>query len=296
MIDKAIGVALSLAFLGASGAAAQTIFGAAYNGPNAPATLYTISPVNGAATVVGPIGAANVSSIAFAPDGVTLYGVGMVGGNFTLLRINPSIGAGTPIGPTNLAGPCQDMAFRSDGKLFCYSGGSIFTLSTSTGASTFVGDTGDFPLGNALAFSSGNILYTANEVGLDSVNQSTGAITLVVHLTYSPAFGGTPRASAMKFHPNGTLYASVISGFIGPADISIQSGPASLGIINISTGAVTRVGPTVAGLDALAISTQTIVPNPSSVPAPSSWLLVVTGLALVVVYFAGRRRVRSLSI
>lgn len=293
MIDKALGVALSLALLGACGASAQTIFGAAYNGPNAPATLYVISPVNGATTVVGPIGAASVSSIAFAPDGVTLYGVGIVGGPFTLLRINTSTGAGTPIGPTNIAGPCQDMAFRSDGKLFCYSGGSIFTLSTSTGASTLVGGTGNFPDGNGLAFSSGSILYTANQRELDSVNQSTGAITLVVPLNYSSAFGGFPRASAMKFHPNGTLYASVITGINGVADISIQSAAASLGIINISTGVVTRVGPTVGGLDALAISTQTIVPNPSSVPAPSSWLLVATGLALAVVYFTARRRVRS---
>lgn len=290
MIDKTLGVALSVALLGASCAYSQTIFGAAYNGPNAPATLYTISPVNGAATLVGPIGAATVSSIAFAPDGVTLYGVGIVGGNFTLLRINTNTGAGTPIGPTNLPGPCQDMAFRSDGKLFCYSLGSIFTLSTSTGASTLVGNTGGFPDGDGLAFSSGSILYTANQRELDSVNQSTGAITLVLPLNYSPAFGvGESRPSAMKFHPNGTLYASVITGFSSVADISIQSGSASLGIINISTGAVTRVGPTVTGLDALAIGAS----NPSSVPAPSSWLLVVTGLALVVIYLTGRRRVRS---
>jgi len=296
VIDKALGVALTVGLLGASCASAQTIFGAAYNGPNAPATLYIISPVNGAATVVGPIGAATVSSMAFAPDGVTLYGVGIVGGvggPFTLLRINPSIGAGTAIGPTNLSGPCQDMAFRSDGKLFCYSSGSIYTLNINTGAATLVGNTGNFPDGDALAFSSGNILYTANERELDSVNQSTGATTLVVPLNYSPAFGGFSRASAMKFHPNGTLYASVITGSNSAADISIQSGAGSLGIINISTGAVTRVGPTVAGLDALAISTQTIGPNPSSVPAPSSWLLVVTGLVLLMVCLAAGRRVRS---
>ncbi len=290
MIGKALGAALTIALLGASGASAQTIFGAAYNGPNAPASLYTISPANGAATLVGPIGAATVSSIAFAPDGVTLYGVGIVGGQFTLLRINTNTGAGTPIGLTHLVGPCQDMAFRSDGKLFCYSLGSIFTLNTSTGASTLVGNTGGFPDGDALAFSSGSILYTANQNVLDSVNQSTGAVTLVVPLNYSSAFGaGESRPSAMKFHPNGTLYAAVVTGVNQTADISIESGSGSLGIINISTGAVTRVGPTVTGLDALAISGS----NLSSVPAPSSWLLVVTGFALVVVYLAGRRRVRA---
>jgi hypothetical protein len=284
MFNKALGVAILAALLGGSAGSAQTIFGAAYIGQVGPATLYVISPINGAATPIGPIGAATVSSIAFAPDGVTLFGVGLKGGGLSLLRINTNTGAGAQIGLTTLNGPCQDMAFRSDGVLFCYSGGSIYTLSTITGAATLVGDTGTFPNGNALAFSSGNILYTANNNELDSVNQSTGAITLVVPLSYDPAFGtGGPRASAMKFHPNGTLYASVTSGSGG------FGGTSSLGIINISTGAVTRVGPTVSGLDALAISTRTIVPNPTSVPAPSSWLLVATGLVLVVLFAMVRR-------
>jgi len=279
MINKALGAALTIAFLGVTAVSAQTIFGAAFNGPNGPSTLYAISPANGKATLAGPIGSFVVSGMAFAPNGVTLYGVGSSGGsNFALLRINPVNGASTAIGLTGLNAPCQDIAFRSDGILFCYSGGSIYTLSTSTGAATFVGNTGNFPLGNALAFSSGNILYNANESELDSINQSTGAPTLVVHLTYDPAFGFGPRPGGMKFHPNGTLYAAVIAGSGGAT--------ASLGIINISTGVVTRVGPTTSGMDALAISAQTITTTPSPIPVPSSWLLVATGLALVVLYKA----------
>jgi hypothetical protein len=285
MINKALGVALSVAFLGVPAVSSQTIFGAAYNGQGAPATLYRISPVNGAATFIGSIGAATVSGMAFGLDGVSLYGVGLTGAGFALLRINTSTGAGTAIGLTTLSAPCQDIAFRFDGRLFCYSLGEIYTLSTTTGAATLVGSTGNFLDGNALAFSSGNILYSANQVELDSINQSTGAVTLVVPLNYSPAFGvGESRASAMKFHLNGTLYASVITGFPPAAS-------ASLGIINISTGAVTRVGPTTFGMDALAISAQTITPSP--VPVPSSWLLVAIGLALVVLYKTRKRRPQS---
>jgi hypothetical protein len=253
----------------------QSIFGAAYSGPGRPATLYAISPTTGAAGVIGPIGAATVSSIAFAPDGVTLYGVGIVGGltNFELIKINTSTGAGTPIGATGLSGPCQDMAFRSDGTLFCYSAGGIFTINTTTGVATLVGSTGGFPDGNGLAFL-GNVLYTANQNELDTINQSTGAATLAIPLIYSSAFGGgESRAAGMKFHPNGTLYAAVTTG-LGAA------GTSSLGIINISTGAVTRVGPTAAGMDALAISSVTLAASP--VPAPASWKLVAIGLGLVI--------------
>jgi hypothetical protein len=282
MINKALAAALS-AFWFVPAVSAQSIFGAAFIGPSGKATLYTISPATGTASVVGPTGFFVISGIAFAPNGVSLYGVGSSGAsNFALLRINPVNGASTAIGLTGLNAPCQDIAFRSDGTLFCYSSGLIYTLSTSTGAATFVGNTGNFPLGNALAFSSGNILYNANELELDSINQSTGAPTLVVHLIYDPAFGFSPRAAAMKFHPNGTLYAAVVAGGGGAT--------ASLGIINISTGVVTRVGPTTPGMDALAISAQTITTTPFPIPAPSSLLLVATGLALVVLYKARNRR------
>lgn len=253
---------------------AQTVVGAAYDGPFAPASLYLINPASGNASLIGPIGAATVSSLAFAPDGVTLYGVGIVGnaGNFFLLKINSSTGAGTPIGSTGLFAPCQDMAFRSDGKLFCYALGVIFTLNTTTGLATIVGPTNlGFPDGNGLAFQ-GNVLYTANNIDLETINQSTGAATSVVPLTYSSAFGsGESRPSAMKFHPNGTLYATITTGR------ALRGGNAtSLGVININSGVVTRLGPTVTGMDAIAISGTTL-----AVPAPTSWILVVTGLALV---------------
>src|SRR5260370_26686482 len=177
MIDKGLSAAILAAFLGACSAWSQTIVAAAYTPSTGPAPLYSISPVTGAATPIGPIRASFVSGIAFAPDGITLYGVGQTAAGFSLLSINPLNGAGTSIGLTTLRAPCQDIAFRSDGVLFSYEGGKIFTLSTTTGAATLVGDTGKFPDGNGLACSSGSILYDANQTALDSINQSTAAVT-----------------------------------------------------------------------------------------------------------------------
>jgi hypothetical protein len=275
-------VTVMAAFAGAGTAPGQTFFGAAYIGPGGTANTYIISPVNGsAAALIGPMHADTVSAMAFAPDHTTLYAIGHTNSaGFALLRVNTLNGASTVVGPTGVSGAFQDMDFRpSDGKLFGYNGGSIYTISTSTGGATLVGDTGKFPFGDALAFSSSNILYNANESTLDVINQSNGSVTSSTPLTYSPAFGvGFTRPSAMKFHPNGTLYASIV--------IDGSSRTWALGNVNVGTGAVTRVGTTVSGLDALAIGNAGLGPTPT--PAPTSWLLVTIGIAAVALY----RRIR----
>src|SRR5260370_26335608 len=86
-IDKGLSAEILAAFLGACSAWSQTIVGAAYTPSTGPATLYSISPVTGAATSIGPIGASFVSGIAFAPDGIPLYGVVQPAARFSLLRI-----------------------------------------------------------------------------------------------------------------------------------------------------------------------------------------------------------------
>jgi hypothetical protein len=280
--------ALILAVLAGSGAAwAQTFFGAYYNGPMGQANLYTISPVNSSAALIGPMHAETVSAMAFALDRTTLYAIGQTNSTgFALLRVSIATGAGTVVGPTGLFAPCQDMDFRpSDGTLFAYCEGRIFTVALATGMATFLGDTGKFPNGNALAFSSSNILYNANESTLDIINQSDGSVTSNIPLNYNPAFGGGARANAMKFHPNGTLYASIVG--------SGQTGQKwSLGIINTSTGVVTFVGAMVQGTDALAIGNAGL--GPSATPVPSSWLLVTIGILCAALYQKMRRGERPL--
>src|SRR5437660_12817234 len=92
--------ALTIAALLCSGAAlaATTIFGTAYTNTNGAASLYSISPTTGAATLVGATGFRQISALAFAPNG-TLYGIGRNGtGALVLLTINTATGAGTQVG------------------------------------------------------------------------------------------------------------------------------------------------------------------------------------------------------
>jgi hypothetical protein len=258
---------LALFLSGAGQAHAEPIiFGSAFNGPNGPASLYTINPSTGAATLVGPIGFNRVGALDFNPVNGLLYGVGADrSGNAALLTINTATGAGTEVGALGI-GVSQDIAFRpSDGKLFSYNGGSIFTINTTTGAATFLlNDPAGFPLGNALAFSHDGTLFTADQVDLRIVDQTSGGtITHLVDLNY-PVSGS--RANGMKFDfSTDTLFASVIG----------NSGN-FLATIDTGSGDVTEIGPTVGGLDAIAIQpAAAIVPEPSSLA-----LFALGGLAL----------------
>jgi hypothetical protein len=274
----------------------STIYGSAYAGSGAAATLYTLNSTTGAGTVVGPIGFAQVGALAFAANG-TLYGVGYdtTANDSVLITINTTTGAGTLVGLLGTGSFTQDIAFRpSDGVLFAYVEGDIYTINTATGVATLVGSTGSFPDGNAIAFS-GSTLYLANDGGsgtdgtLQTINQATGAVTDVVPFTYGAGFTtGFIRAAGMKFDPaTSTLYAAIVSG----------SGPANtryLGTINTTTGAVTDIGTSVAGLDAIAITGAAAPPPPAAVtavPTLSEWGLLATILmvALATVSLRSRR-------
>jgi hypothetical protein len=258
------------------------IYGSAYNGQVSPAsTLYSISPTNGVATPIGPIGFNHVGAIDFGPNGV-LYGTGITtGGTNVLLRINTATGAGTVVGPTGLGAMdwFQDISFRpSDGTLFGLTGGLLYTLNITTGAATLVGNTGQFASseGNGLAFSPTNILYHEENFfpggtpqSLYTVNQSTAALTFVENLNTSafppPYFGEPPKVNGMDFDPlTGILWASVVTG-TGPIN-----GTNYLGTINIGTGVVSNIGTSIRGLDAIAVT---------NIPEPATWLLFGSGLA-----------------
>jgi sugar lactone lactonase YvrE len=262
MRRKLAGCPLLVALLTTAAAAQPTIYGSAYNGPQGPAGLYTLSPVTGAATFIGLIGFNRVGTLAFSPDG-TLYGTGTDGTHWYLLTINTSTGGGTIAATLSIPGPYFDMAFRpSDGTLFAYSC-HLFTINTSSGTATNLG--GDnCGNGEALAFSPSDSLYYADNTNLELINQSTGLGTFVAPLTYAPEFGTLQsRADAMKFDPEtGTLWASVVNN--NPTVPLESVGTYSLGIINITTGAVTVVGTTVSGLAAIAVA-----PAAATVPASS---------------------------
>jgi len=74
--------------------AANTLFGAANQGPNGPSLLYQLDPTTAAPTLVGPVGFERVGGVAFNASG-TLFGMGeRSDGTDTnvLLTINPCTG------------------------------------------------------------------------------------------------------------------------------------------------------------------------------------------------------------
>ena len=86
---------------------------------------------------------------------------------------------------------------------------------------------------------------------------------------------------------SGTLWAAVVTG----------SGATSvryLATINVATGAVTDIGTSVAGLDAVAIGAAAAPPVAAvPVPAMSAWVLAATALLILAGASLASRRRRS---
>jgi hypothetical protein len=278
LIGKIVVLAFVVSSLGTIAGAAPLIYGTAYSGPHSAATLYSISPANGAATAVGAIGFNQVGVLAFAPNG-TLYGVGQNGAQkWVLLKIDLISGAGTAVGPTGLETSFRDIAFRSDGTLFGFArplgqkskAGLVYSINTSTGAGRLVGNvTGGFEDSAPVALSSENTLYTVNQRSLGTIAATNAGPVTALH--YSSAFGSAQsQANAVKFDSStGMLWALV--GTSGGA------GGNYVATIDVKTGTVAPVGQTTAaGLRSLAI--EPLVNGPPPAPLPSSLIFLVSGM------------------
>jgi uncharacterized repeat protein (TIGR01451 family) len=252
-------VATGLAFSGpiVQQCSLAPLYAAAHQGLDGPSVLFQINPTNGAATMVGPIGFERVSAMDFGPGG-TLFATGerMDGSDINvLLTIDPCTGAGTEVGPTNVVGTgfgdvLADISFRrADGVLFAYieGGDALGTLSTTTGAITFIGATNTAGCcGNGIAFSSNDTLFHANNLDLSTLNQLTAQETIVAPLAFPPEGDVSPRINAMDFRGD-TLFGVLNDGSAGAPENYLTT-------INTTSGAVTLVGPTQGGLDALAFT------------------------------------------
>ena len=179
-----------------------------------------------------------------------------------LIAIAPSSGAGTAIGPTDshdlsaavgLVRGLLDLAFRpTDGLFYGFTrtfGLALAAIDPQTAAVVnrpsvpFGGSTG----GYGLAFSPSGTLLRASDRFLDVLEPATGDATRVADLSFSAPADTAPRVTAMDFHPSsGTLY-----GAVDDSESSCAS-ESYLGLIDPTTGVVTLLGPTIAGLDALA--------------------------------------------
>lgn len=243
---------------------AQTLYGATSGGHG---ELYILDPSTGAITKdVGPLndsGAANysVTGIAFHPVTGVLYGSTGGASGTQLLTINPSNGLVKVVGSFNAqtsSGPATmtDIAFDPSGNLYGISsagGANLYTIDSSTGAATKVGDSGfSFTEGGGLAISSTGIFYGTPYVGeFGTYDSGTGAYTRIT-IPANPA-GTDASYAALAF--NGLILYGV-DLLAGPAN----GGKTHLTTIDPATGNVNDIGPSVAHLDAIAFQPATASP------------------------------------
>jgi len=139
--------------------------------------LYTIDPATASPHLVGPVGIANVTDIAF--HGPTLYGVSFS----QFLRLDPDTGAGVPIGgPIGFS--TNGLAVSADGTIYAGAAGQLIRINPVTGAGTLVGNFGPgLTSSGDLVFDSNDVLYGALNSGgavvLARIDRNTGAATAI---------------------------------------------------------------------------------------------------------------------
>jgi len=289
----------------ASAQSQPELFGATFSGKDGPATLHAIDASTGAATPIGPIGFERCSALGFDTVSEILYGVcqrtdpsappelpdddGVE--PWVLVRIDPSTGAGTEVGPTAPVpasdsqdkGAITDVAFCGPfgslpaGTLFAADGApnvqSLNSIDVMNGMGARIGLNGSASGGNALACSPDGPLLHFNSDGGSIRWQQYNEDTITGELNGS-----------MGLVANVALPAIVPSGCIGrlnaaaldPAAASLPVGSGRLVFASLNCGlggtgqnflvrldvdspsAVAHVvGPTVDGLDAVAFVTET---------------------------------------
>jgi hypothetical protein len=191
-----------------------------------------------------------------------------------LVTINPLTAAVTLVGsfnagPVNTSGDPATMAdidFDSSGKLYgvaSIGGPDLYAINTTTAQATLVGPNGASAStsGGGIAISPGGTFFsTPTSSRFGTYNSSTGAYTNITAPTRP--LGGAYAALAFD---GGTLYGMDL----GPGSGGTE--PTALVTFDQATGAVTNLGSSVLGLDAIAFT----VPEPVGIGA-----LAIIGLVL----------------
>lgn len=139
--------------------------------------LYTLDPATASPNLVGPVGIASVTDIAF--HGPTLYGTSFS----QLLRLNPDTGAGVVLGGIGFT--TNGLAVAADGTIYAATtAGQLIRINPVSGAGTLVGNFGGgLTSSGDLVFDSNDVLYGALASGtaivLASVDRNTGAATVI---------------------------------------------------------------------------------------------------------------------
>lgn len=153
--------------------------------------LVTYNLATGAVTPVGGLfGVEMMLALEIAGNGIC-YG-GSWGTTSNFFSINLATGAPTLIGSTGFDG-VMDFAFDSQGVLWAVNNFDLWTIDTSTGASTHkAAITGTGPV-MGIMFDALDVLYATDYTpssSLYTINTSTGAATLVGNTGLSFAHGG----------------------------------------------------------------------------------------------------------
>lgn len=246
-------------------------------------SLVILNPDTGAVTsVVGPIGFA-VTGLAVHPLTGVLYGstsnAGPSAGN--LLTIDKNTGLGTLVGSYGLPGNTMpDLTFTSDGTLYGWpqQPNALHTINTTTGLATRVGTFNFGPnlAGLGLAATANSLILAGS--GRDpifKVDRNTG-----IAVAFNGLDWGRPSTglSALAFGPGGVLF--------GMGSAGIQSvGGSFLLRINIVTGHVTELGPTIPLGDALAFDPPSFPADPPN-PIPTLSEVAFAGMALLLIAVA----------
>jgi hypothetical protein len=154
--------------------------------------LYEINPANGhiineggTNNSIGTTGISNGSLVGLAADGNTLW----AGGTNAVYTLNTSTGAATAVGSnTGTAYATEGDLEFVNGVLYLTStgdsGGDFFTVNTTTGVGTFIGNLGESQV-FGLAYDTGDsTLYGYTATGLQfTINPMTGAVSNVMTIT-----------------------------------------------------------------------------------------------------------------
>ncbi len=224
-----------------------SLFGVAGSG-GVPADFYHVDPLTGAGTYIGPVGFERLSGMdADAAGRLFATSVDPVTNRSTFIAVDSLTGVGTTVGRIDLGYgfALPGLSFRAANGLFyswAIDSSTILALDPSSGlvvATAPLSCCGD---GNGIAFSSSDVFYHATGDPLETIDPLTGMVTSSVAMTFSPPADDFPRFSSIDFHPvTGELFGA----------LNDDSPENYLATIDLVTGVVTIVGPSVGGLDGL---------------------------------------------
>jgi len=278
-------------------------------------TNFLIDPTTGGASVVIPLGAGPIPSLAVDPlTGIIYAGGG--GGIPVIYTVDPAIGI-TGVGDTGLGiAAVEALDFNAAGTLYAsvnIAGGAgtgadhLAIIDKATGAATVIGPYGSCTgvtipstAGGSctiegmagIAFDAAGNLWGSHRVGaagspgLYRINVATGAATFVA--PFLDGSGGSPSGGvvSLQFACNGTLYG----GTAFPVAPATDGG--NLITINPATGAFSTIGKAVQDASLGALAFQTACPAPR-IPAASGGMMILLALLLAasLAWMIRRRRV-----